>query len=104
MDRGLGTRFRPPDPAGSNASAGSSSHRGGDRAPGLGLRRCHSLAAAGAMRAIIVLLAILAMPSAMPGQQRWERQVQERAQRAIDAVATSSPRAVVKRSGMLNTD
>ena len=56
------------------------------------------------MRAILVLLAILAMPSAMPGQQRWERQVQERAQRAIDAVATSSPRAVVKRSGMLNTD
>ena len=56
------------------------------------------------MRAILVLLTILAMPSAMPGQQRWERQVQERAQRAIDAVATSSPRAVVKRSGMLNTD
>ena len=56
------------------------------------------------MRAVLVLLAILAMPSAMPGQQRWERQVQERAQRAIDAVATSSPRAVVKRSGMLNTD
>jgi hypothetical protein len=56
------------------------------------------------MRAILVLLAILAMPSAMPGQQRWERQVQERAQRAIDAVATSSQRAVVKRSGMLNTD
>ena len=56
------------------------------------------------MRAVLVLLASLAMPSAMPGQQRWERQVQERAQRAIDAVATSSPRAVVKRSGMLNTD
>jgi len=56
------------------------------------------------MRAVLVLLAILAMPSAMPGQQRWERQVQARVQRAIDAVATSSPRAVVKRSGMLNTD
>jgi len=56
------------------------------------------------MRAILVVLSIVAMPSAMPGQQRWARQVQERAQRAIDAVATSSPRAVVKRSGMLNTD
>jgi len=40
----------------------------------------------------------------MFGQQRWERQVQERAQRAIDAVAPSSARAVVQRSGMLNTD
>ena len=56
------------------------------------------------MRALLVLLAILAMPSAMPGQQRWERQVQERAQRAIDAVATSPRLTVVKRSGMLNTD
>jgi len=56
------------------------------------------------MRAILVLLAILAMPAAMFGQQRWERQVQERAQRAIDAVAPSSARAVVQRSGMLNTD
>ena len=55
------------------------------------------------MRAILVLLAILAMPSAMPGQQRWERQVQERVQRAVAAVATSSPSAVVKGSGMLNT-
>jgi len=55
------------------------------------------------MRAIVVLLAILAMPSAMPGQQRWERQVQERVQRAVAAVATSSPSAVVKGSGMLNT-
>ena len=56
------------------------------------------------MRAIVVLLAILAMPSAMPGQQRWERQVQERVQRAVAAVATSSPSAVVKGSGMLNTN
>jgi len=55
------------------------------------------------MRAIVVLLAILTMPSAMPGQQRWERQVQERVQRAVAAVATSSPSAVVKGSGMLNT-
>jgi len=56
------------------------------------------------MRAILVPLAILAMPSAMPGQQRWARQVDERMERAVAAVATSSPTAVVKRSGMLNTD
>jgi hypothetical protein len=56
------------------------------------------------MRAILVLLAIAAMPSPMSGQQRWGRQVQERAQRAVEALATPSPRAVVKRSGMLNTD
>jgi hypothetical protein len=56
------------------------------------------------MRALIVLLAIAVMATPALAQQRWERQVQERAQRAIDAVATSSPRAVVKRSGMLNTD
>jgi hypothetical protein len=55
------------------------------------------------MRAILVLLAILAMPAAMFGQQRWERQVQERVQRAIAAVGPSS-RLVVTRSGMLNTD
>ena len=53
---------------------------------------------------ILVLLAILAMPSAMPGQQRWARQVDERVQRAVAAVASSSPAAAVKRSGMLNTD
>ncbi len=56
------------------------------------------------MRGILVLLAILAMPSAMSGQQRWERQGQERVQRAIAAVGTSSRPAVVTRSGMLNTD
>jgi len=56
------------------------------------------------MRAILALLAIVAMPSAMLGQQRWERQVQERVQRAITAVGTSSRPAVVTRSGMLNTD
>ena len=55
------------------------------------------------MRAILVLLAILAMPSAMFGQQRWERQVQERVQRTIAAVGSSS-RLEVTRSGMLNTD
>jgi len=56
------------------------------------------------MRAILVLLTILAMPAAMSGQQRWARQVQERVQRAIAAVGTSSRPAVVKRSGMLNSD
>jgi hypothetical protein len=56
------------------------------------------------MRAIVVLLAILAIPSAMRGQQHWARQVDQRVQRAVAAVATSSPAAVVKRSGMLNTD
>jgi hypothetical protein len=56
------------------------------------------------MRVVIVLLAIAVSATPAIAQQRWERQVQERAQRAIDAVATSSPRAVVKRSGMLNTD
>ena len=55
------------------------------------------------MRVIIVLLAIAVIAKPAIAQHRWERQVQERAQRAIDAVATSS-RAVVKRSGMLNVD
>jgi hypothetical protein len=56
------------------------------------------------MRAIIVLPAIAVIATPAIAQQRWQRQVQERAQRAIDAVATSSPGTVVKRSGMLNTD
>ena len=56
------------------------------------------------MRAILGLLVILAMPSAMPGQQRWARQVDERVRRAVAAVATSSPAAVIQRTGMLNTD
>lgn len=56
------------------------------------------------MRAIIIPLAIAVLATPAIAQQRWERQVQERAQRAIDAVAKSSPRAVVRRSGMLNTD
>ena len=40
----------------------------------------------------------------MPGQQRWARQVDARVQRAVAAVAASSPAAVVKQSGMLNAD
>jgi hypothetical protein len=50
------------------------------------------------------LLAITAMPSAMLGQQRWERQVQARMQRAVAAVGSASRLAFVTRSGMLNTD
>jgi len=56
------------------------------------------------MKVVIVLLAIAALARPAIAQQRWERQVQERVQRAIDAVATSSRLPVVKRSGMLNTD
>src|SRR5712691_3972726 len=104
MDRGLGTRFCPPDPAGSDASIGSSNHRGGDRGPGLDRRRGHGITTPGTMRVLVALLVIAAAPSVAIGQQRWERQVQERVQRAITAVGTSSRLPVVKRSGMLNTD
>src|SRR6266511_5549187 len=106
MDRGLGTRFRPPDTAGSNASAGRSSHRGGDRGPGFDRRRRHGLTAASAMRImriILVLLAVSGIPRTLIGQ-RWERQVQERVQRTIAAVGASPGLHVVRRSGMLNTD
>jgi len=56
------------------------------------------------MKVVIVLLAIAALARPAIAQQRWERQVQERVRRAIDAVATSSRLPVVRRSGMLNTD
>ena len=56
------------------------------------------------MKALILLLAIALLATPAIAQQRWERQVDERVQRAVAAVATSSPPAVVKRSGMLNTD
>jgi hypothetical protein len=56
------------------------------------------------MRVILVLLAIAAVPTAAVGQQRWERQVQQRLQRAVEAVDTSSRLPIVKQSGMLNTD
>ena len=56
------------------------------------------------MRAILILLTISAIPERVIGQQRWERQVQERVQRAIAVVGTSSRLAVLTRSGMLNTD
>jgi hypothetical protein len=55
------------------------------------------------VRAILALVAIAAVPTAAMCQ-RWERQVEERVQRAINAVGTSSRLPVVKRSGMLNTD
>jgi hypothetical protein len=56
------------------------------------------------MRALILLVASAPLASPAIAQQRWERQVDERVQRAIAAVATPSPPAVVRRSGMLNTD
>ena len=56
------------------------------------------------MIAALVLLAIVLLATPAFGQQRWERQVQERIQRAADAVSRSSRSAVVKRSGVLNTD
>ena len=56
------------------------------------------------MRALLVLLAIAALPAALSGQQRWEQQVQSRLARAVQAMPTASRFPVVKRSGMLNTD
>jgi hypothetical protein len=56
------------------------------------------------MRALVALLVIAATPAVAVGQQRWQRQVQERVQRAIAAVGTPSRLPVVTRSGMLNTD
>src|SRR5258708_37070123 len=103
MDRGLGRRFCPPDPAGSNASPGSSRHRAGNR----GLRDCargrYRVATADPMRIILVLLAVSGIPRVLVGQ-RWERQVQARVQRTIAAVGASPGLPVVSRSGMLNTD
>ncbi len=57
------------------------------------------------MRGVLALLVLVAIPIAAIGQQRrWEHQVQDRMQRAIAAVGTSSRLPVVTRSGMLNTD
>lgn len=56
------------------------------------------------MIAALVLFAIVLLATPACGQQRWERQVQERVQRAVDVLATSSRSPVVKRSGVLNTD
>ena len=56
------------------------------------------------MIALLILLAMALFASPALGQQRWERQVQERVRRAVAAVGTPSPSPVVKRSGPLNTD
>jgi hypothetical protein len=56
------------------------------------------------MRALLVLLAIAALPERVTAQQRWEPQVQGRLARAIDALPASSGLSVIKRSGMLNID
>ena len=56
------------------------------------------------MRGLAALLVIAATPSVAIGQQRWKRQVQERVQRAIGAVGSSSRLPVVQRSGVLNSD
>ena len=56
------------------------------------------------MIAALVLLAIVLLATPACGQQRWERQVQERIQRTVDVVSRSSRSPVVKRSGVLNTD
>ncbi len=56
------------------------------------------------MIAVLILLAMALFASPALGQQRWERQVQERVQRAITAIGAPASLSVVKRSGPLNTD
>ena len=57
------------------------------------------------MIALLILLAMALGASPALGQQRWERQVRERVQRATTAVGGGAPaRSVVERSGPLNTD
>jgi len=56
------------------------------------------------MRLVLVVLAIAVLARPVVAQQRWERQVQERVQRAIVALTSSSQLPIAKRSGMLNTD
>jgi hypothetical protein len=56
------------------------------------------------MRCFLVVLGIAALARPAIAQQRWERQVQERVQRATVALTSSSQLPVAKRSGMLNTD
>ena len=50
-----------------------------------------------------MLFAASVVPTALVGQ-RWERQVQQRVQRAVETVGPASGLPVIKRSGMLNTD
>lgn len=56
------------------------------------------------MRAIPLFLLLLLAAAPLVAQQRWERQVQERLERAIVAVRGTSQLPVVKRSGMLNLE
>lgn len=57
------------------------------------------------MNAARVAVAVTFIPTLLAGQ-RWERQVEDRAQRAIEAVSGvgGASRPVVKRSGVLNLD
>lgn len=54
------------------------------------------------MIAILLLLAIAVLPRTLPAQQRWDRQVQARLDRAIEAVRPSSRVPTTRRTGMLN--
>lgn len=54
------------------------------------------------MRRVLLLCVAAFVPSALWGQQRWERQVQERLARTIAAIGASQ--AVTKQVGMLNTE
>ena len=56
------------------------------------------------MIALLMLLAMALFASPALGQERWQRQVQERVRRAVEAVGTPASPSVVKRSGPLNTD
>jgi len=53
--------------------------------------------------AILMLCVAGLIPARLPAQ-RWERQVRERLDRAIDAVQTASRVPITKQTGMLNTD
>lgn len=56
------------------------------------------------MRAILVLLAIGILPRSLPAQQRWDRQVQARLDRAVAAVRPSARVAINRSTGVLNTE
>src|SRR5712671_14578 len=104
MDGGLAARFRPPGSSGSRAAFGRSCDRVRARRVGARAGRGHRITAAGSMKLVLVVLAVAVLARPVVAQQRWERQVQERVQRAIVAMTSSSQRPVAKRSGMLNTD
>lgn len=55
------------------------------------------------MRLALVLLAFPLLARTLVGQDRWERQVEERMSGAIAAVEPAAHRQVVRRVGMLNT-